>query len=398
MGRRWGKTTLGVLLATEPALAGKPVGWFAPTYQYLMEPWRDLNRLLAPAIERASIQERRIDLKTGGSIDFWTLENIDAGRGRKYARAITDEAGLVPTLEESWTHAMRPTLADLKGDAWFLGTPKPKRYFVNLYRKGQSGDQDWISWNLPTTDNPFISRKEIEAARAGMPADAFRQEWEGIEADDGGNPFGLAAIQACIADLASGPAVQYGVDLAKSTDWTVVAGLNAEGKCCELHRFQRPWVETISSLRSILRNVPSLIDSTGVGDPIVEALQRDLGSVEGFKFSRQSKQQIMEGLAVAIQHRAVSYPSGWLVNELEAFGYEYTPTGVRYSAPDGLHDDGVVALALSVHGYNQVREIPHVSVFGSDERNPDGYAKILANGIKVVSVARGEPGRFFGDE
>lgn len=56
----------------------------------------------------------------------------------------------------------------------------------------------------------------------------------------------------------------------------------------------------------------------------------------------------MEGLAAAIQRQEISFPDGWLRNELDTFEYEYTRTGVKYSAPEGLHDDGVCALALAV--------------------------------------------------
>jgi hypothetical protein len=91
------------------------------------------------------------------------------------------------------------------------------------------------------------------------------------------------------------------------------------------------------------------VDSTGVGDPIVEQLQRRAGgSIVGYHFSAPSKQRLMEGLAAAIHQQAVRFPDGPLVAELESFGYEYTQSGVRYSAPDGLHDDGVCALALAV--------------------------------------------------
>jgi hypothetical protein len=69
--------------------------------------------------------------------------------------------------------------------------------------------------------------------------------------------------------------------------------------------------------------------------------------VEGFRFTGPSKQQLMEGLAVAIQQQQVHYPDGPIVNELEAFEYVYTRTGVSYSAPEGLHDDCVCALALA---------------------------------------------------
>ena len=56
----------------------------------------------------------------------------------------------------------------------------------------------------------------------------------------------------------------------------------------------------------------------------------------------------MEGLAVAIQQGQITFPAGPIADELESFEYEYTRTGVKYSAPDGLHDDCVIALALAV--------------------------------------------------
>ena len=56
----------------------------------------------------------------------------------------------------------------------------------------------------------------------------------------------------------------------------------------------------------------------------------------------------MEGLSVAIQRQEVSFPDGVIVAELEAFEYIYSRTGVKYSAPEGLHDDAVMALALAI--------------------------------------------------
>jgi hypothetical protein len=72
---------------------------------------------------------------------------------------------------------------------------------------------------------------------------------------------------------------------------------------------------------------------------------------QGFHFSAPAKQQLMEGLALAIHQRRVHVPAGLIVAELETFEYEYGRTGVRYCAPEGLHDDCVCALALAVRQY-----------------------------------------------
>jgi hypothetical protein len=347
-GRRWGKTTFGTDMLIGPALNGYPTAWFAPTYKLLAEVWRVVLSTLTPVIRATNVQEKRIELVTGGVIDFWSLDDSDPARGRKYKRAVVDEAGIVRNLEAGWQEAIRPTLTDFKGDAWFLGTPKGRNFFHRLYAKGESGETEWASWRMPTTTNPHIDPAEVEAAKRDLPPAVFNQEFLGIPADDGGNPFGLTKIHACkSATLPASDPVVFGVDLAKSYDWTVVCGLDDDGRVCVLERWQSDWGQTKRRILDLCSGVPALVDSTGVGDPVVEDLQRAGVAVEGFKFTASSKQQLMEGLAAAIQQEAVQFPDGWLLNELEAFEYEYRPGGIRYSAPEGLHDDGVMALALA---------------------------------------------------
>lgn len=340
---------MGVIIACESALAGQPVGWFAPTYKYLSEPWREMCRILRPVIVTANSQEKRIELSTGGVIDFWSLDDPDAGRGRKYGVAVIDEAGFVMNLEQCWTAAIRPTLADLRGSAWFLGTPKGRGYFGGvLYGKGQ-GDTDWRSWMAGQIDNPHIDPAEVAAQMRDMPEAVARQELLGEPADDEGNPFGISNIDACIAELADDEPAAFGIDLAKSIDWCVSIGMNRTGSVCRYDRWQSPWGETKGRIIRHIGWKPALIDSSGVGDPIVEELARERGAVEGFKFTSTSKQQLMEGLAAAIQARSIRFPEGPIAAELRVFRYEYKPGGrVVYSAPDGFHDDCVCALALAV--------------------------------------------------
>lgn len=184
-GRRWGKTTLGIDLAVEPALRGYPVGWFNPTYKLLSEAWRDLKRTLEPVTRSRSETEHRIELVTGGVLEAWTLEDVSAGRGRKYKRVIIDEAAMARNLEESWEQAIRPTLTDLLGDAWFLSTPKGFNYFHTLFERGLSPNfPDYACWQMPTKTNPYLSLTELESARVEMPERAYRQEYEASFVDD----------------------------------------------------------------------------------------------------------------------------------------------------------------------------------------------------------------------
>ena len=359
-GRRWGKSKTAVNLLSETALEGLPAGYFTPTYKLLEGTFDDCLKALNPIIARKH-ENQKIELVTGGSIEFWSLDNPFAGRSRKYKRAICDEIAFARNFWESWTESIRPTLTDLKGDAWFMSTPKGKNDFFKLYMRGKSGEPNWMSWQMPTSSNPFIDPLELVDAKADLPALAYAQEYEAQFNDNAANPFGQQYIEQCTYPLSTLPAVCYGIDLAKSHDWTVVIGLDNNGTVCYFERFQRDWRGTIQHVMNLPR-VPVIIDSTGVGDPIGEEIGRHRDS-ELFKFSQTSKQQLMEGLAAAIQQRKIGFPKGHITDELNNFEYEYTRTGVRYSAPAGLHDDCVMALALAWKKWQTAKSFGTVNVW-----------------------------------
>lgn len=168
---------MGMYVATEPALEGWPVGWFAPEYKLLIEAWRELKFNLAPVIRRVDEQQKRIELKTGGVIEGWAFDrNPNAGRSRRYKRVVVDEAAHCDNLESAWTRAIRPTLSDFKGDGWFLSSPNGRNYFHTLY--GYANDRpEWRAWTFPTVSNPYIDPSEIESARLDLPDAIFRQEY-----------------------------------------------------------------------------------------------------------------------------------------------------------------------------------------------------------------------------
>lgn len=180
-GRRWGKTKLSEELLLSPddpengALNGFPVAYCAPTYKMLMEVWRALNNIVYDLIESKSETEKRIELIGGGVIDFWSLEDPNSIRGRKYKRVVVDEAEVARNLEDAWERVLRPTLADFKGDCWFLSTPRfGSTYFKKL---AQMDGDDWQSWTFTTYDNPHIDPLEIDGARNQLDEATFRCEF-----------------------------------------------------------------------------------------------------------------------------------------------------------------------------------------------------------------------------
>jgi hypothetical protein len=139
-GRRWGKSTLGVDRVFATALKSVPVGWFAPTYKMLFDVWRELTAVLEPVIVDKSESERMLQITGGGVIECWSLDSAgDSAHGRKYKLIVVDEAALVPDPQRAWQGTLRAMLADLKGGAWFLSTPRGLGDFKTSRMPGGSG-------------------------------------------------------------------------------------------------------------------------------------------------------------------------------------------------------------------------------------------------------------------
>jgi hypothetical protein len=360
-GRRFGKSTLGVNRLIPPALAGDPVGWFAPTYKFLRDVYGDFARILAPITTSASRQEGRIELATGGRVEFWTLDRPDAGRSRKYRRVVIDEAAKVPDLGRAWNEDIRPTLADFRGEADFYSTPKGMNFFWVAHGWGLSADHpEWASWTMPTAANPYIDPAEVEAARRGMPERAFQQEFLATFLEDGGGVF--RNVRACIDAGRTDNEPPWrdsgcvlGVDLARVEDFTVLCVLDPAGRQVYFERFnQISWERQIAAVcrAADAYRAAVVVDCTSVGDPIYERL-RDAGlHVTPYHFTNATKTTLVDGLAMRLERgtlRLMDVPEQ--ANELLAYQYELTSSrNVRTAAPAGMHDDCVMALALAAWG------------------------------------------------
>jgi hypothetical protein len=130
----------------------------------------------------------------------------------------------------------------------------------------------------------------------------------------------------------------------------------ATGGCLAMERFnQIDWPFQQQRIKDFcLKWKGSLmLDATGVGDPVYDALSRELPDITPFKITQTSKRELVQGLMLAIEKRDVGWPASWdvLTAELERYEYEIGPTGnISYGAPSGYHDDCVIALALAQWG------------------------------------------------
>jgi phage FluMu gp28-like protein len=265
-----------------------------------------------------------------------------------------DEGGQIK--EEAWTLALRPALMDKKGIAFFTGTPKGKNWYFQLWTRGQDTEQtDYESWAFPSVNNPYIDPAEIEDFARDMPEQAYKQEILAEFVDDVGTVF--RRVDSCIAGSYEPyqPRHTYymGVDLAKHMDFTVICVLNEEAQLVYFDRFKElDWVFQSKRIFNIAQRYHAqvLVDSTGVGEPIYDQLSRMGLRVNGYRFTNQSKKDLIENLSIQIENGHVRYPAEpVLLNELKMFGYTVSQTGIiRYGAPEGYHDDCVISLALAV--------------------------------------------------
>lgn len=348
-----GKTAPCLIWLAEQAMAGKEgrsYWWVAPVYSQAEIAYRRMKRGLPRELYRPNDSDKWIELANSTRIWFKTAEKPDNLYGEDVYACVIDEASRC--REEAW-EAIRSTITATRGPVRIIGNVKGrKNWAYRMARKAESGESGMHYARITAYDAVnagVLEADEIEAAKRELPEAVFRELYLAEPSDDEGNPFGIKAIRDCIAPLSSGEPKAWGWDLAKSVDWTAGIALDNDRAACRFERFQKPWQETIETIRRETAGKPGLVDSTGVGDPIVEALQRNGGNnFEGFKFSSSSKQQLMEGLSVAIQRQDVRFPAGTIVSELEAFEYVYSRAGVKYSAPEGMHDDCVMALALAV--------------------------------------------------
>lgn len=336
--------------------------WVAPIYSQAAIAWRrarDMFRGLA----RPNESDLKLTFPNGAVWWFKSAEKPDNLYGEDVGSAVVDE--YTRARVEAWW-ALRSTITATQAEVRFIGNVKGRGWGYQLARKAEAGEPGW-SYHKITADDAVaagvLTQGEIDDAERSLPDWVFRELYYCEPADDGGNPFGLQHIAECVGPMSEDEPVVYGVDLARKVDWTVAIGLDADGRVCRFKRWQRvPWGETSRRLVELVGDTPALVDATGVGDPVVEGMAREASGFTPFVFTPKSKQQLMEGLAVAVQSRAITIPDGPIRVELEQFEFSQRGASYYYSAPDGAHDDCVMALALAVQHLNADRRVPFVGI------------------------------------
>lgn len=338
------------------ALSGGRAWWVAPSYPIASVGWREIESL-AGQIPGAVIKKDERLIKIGrGSVQAKSADNPQSLRGEGLNFLVMDECAYIN--EVTWTEVLRPALSDRKGSAMFISTPAGRNWFWERWQAGQGDDPEWQSWQLPTSDNPFIDPAEIEAARLSMPDRNFRQEYLAEFIADGSGVFTRireAAVASPVAEADKDHHIVAGIDWSGGgADFTVVTIIDASTKT-EIHkeRFSgADWGMNEARVEAVLRrfNVHTALgEENGMGAPLNNNLRRKNVRVRDFHTSNASKADLIESLAMAFEQGHIKIINDkTTIGELEAFESTRLPGGdVRYAAPGSGHDDTVMSLALA---------------------------------------------------
>lgn len=355
--------------------------WVAPSYAQSKIAY-ELVKALLPI---GTFLEYKADLKIvllepDGSehskIEFKSGDNPDTLRGYPIDAFVIDEAARIPY--DSFVSVMT-TVTQTRGVGIVISTPKGRGWFFDVYNRGEKFEDDgetprfdkqnkdpypeWFAIRMPTWTNPHVSLEAVEEARNNLPEDVFRQEFAAQFLDDSAGVF--RNVSACLNGTEFQnpiPGAQYvmGVDLARLRDYTVIVVMDKLTKrVVYMERFnQISWEVQYHKIITVARQFRALvmIDSTGIGDPIVQTIQGAGINVQPYKIGGSaSKQQLIEKTRIAIENKQILIPRNKytmpLISELKSYEYSFTDSGIiKYEAPSGKNDDCVIALCLAMWG------------------------------------------------
>jgi len=235
-GRRCGKSRLSAVALLVEGLRcpqGSAVMYVAPTQgQARQIIWDLLMELGRDVIANSHVNNMDITLINGAKIYVRGADRPDTLRGVSLTFLVLDEVADIKP--DTWEKVLRASLSDKKGKALFIGTPKGRNWFYDMYNLGTSEeDEEWKSWHFTTKDNPLIDPKEIEGAKKTLSSFSFKQEYEASFDNAGTDLFKeqwikygeepAEGVYYIAIDLAGFTNVNYSSSRAKKLDESAIA-------------------------------------------------------------------------------------------------------------------------------------------------------------------------------
>lgn len=178
-GRRTGKTRFAIYQMLFHALNATKGHTFyvAPTQGQARDIcWKELHDIGRGVITKSHVNNLQVQLINGQTISLKGADRPDTLRGVSLNFLVLDE--FADMKQETWDEILRPALSDQMAPAVFIGTPKGRNHFFDIYSYAEvSGDEDWKAYHYTSFDNPFIPEGEVLAAKKTLSTFAFEQEY-----------------------------------------------------------------------------------------------------------------------------------------------------------------------------------------------------------------------------
>ncbi len=320
-----------------------------------------LDHIPKELVKSTNATELKVELVNGSIIQ------LIAGNEFKNSIVGTNPRGVVFSEysinnKDAWQF-LSPILVANNGWVIFNFTPRGRNHAWELMQKHKDNPL-WFIEILGADKTSVFTKEQLEEEKRNNPQDVFEQEYYCKFVDGAGQFFKRLRENTYEMDMVLPQTgdFQLGVDLAKYHDWTVITPfcLNSFVAYPQERFNQIDWNLQKAKIEATARrfNARVCIDSTGIGDPVVEDLRARGLEIPtepldfGVKFTEQTRNNLLNNLALLLQQDKIKIPNDeGLITELESFRYELSESGkLRISAPEGLHDDRVMSLALSVYG------------------------------------------------
>lgn len=357
-GRQSGKTICAVAEICWDAMAhpGHVGWWVCVNLETKATAWEALVNFLPPeVVAQKNKVERSIRLTNGSQIWVKSAAAEDSLVSASLDFVVCDEAAL--WKEGVWDGGISPMLT-ARPDARviFASTPRSKNWFYRMWLKGKNGEPGYESFTWKSEDSPYTDKDHLAERKRNMRADLYSEEFEADPLDTRGGMF--RNVRACIvnAPVQADRFTVIGADLARKGDFSAYIPMDSSRRALFVERSQEDWPVQKARLArlSIEMNFARIIaDSAAAGDVVVQDLRAAGIAVEAVPTnSHEVKRNVIDNLAVAFENGTVKIPEDpVLIDELESYTYQQLPSGLyRYTAPDGGHDDTVIALALALWG------------------------------------------------
>ena len=346
------------------AVNGAAVAWIVPTYKNARPVWRFVEQF-ASGIAEVRRAERLAQFGGQGWLGVFSADNDVSLRGEAFDVVIVDEASRVS--EETFTDVIIPTTADRDGRILLISTPNRRNWFYNEWLRGREDGRHQAAWQAPTSANPSPNiQKAFALARERLTERTYRQEWlaEFIEGEGAvfRNVRAVCTLESPDKpEQHAGHSIVIGADWGKSNDYTRLrAGCRNCQRCVDWDGFNRiDYHFQREKLKALVDkwHADVLPERNSIGEPNIEELLRDgipimrgVDGKAGYNMGATTKPLLIESLVLAIERGQLRLPKED-ADELESYELKVSVNGhPAYSAPEGMHDDRVIADALMWQG------------------------------------------------